>query len=540
MRRLIAWATANPILTISAALVPLCIAAIVYVAMSGTRLKEDATAKVQGKIATIRRLMKTPVEVPSDDPDSPMASISLCVTQSVIEQRSRIRDEMGREHRKIFSYAVERNRDGLNFLHEPMIPGLFPGHQSDPSLSFRAQKAYMQTLAKFTMKPKEGATTPRLNGGRPLSSTKIQMELEQIAEDFDKRHHAVMGNTMLDAEDERELFDEKRQVLLGLLHEHAKNIQMYVHASRNDREGGREPAGRASFHVGDWVHGGDKPTLEQLWEGQLDLWIQQDIVEAIAMTNHGAENVLAAPVKRLVQIVIEPGYVGINTEGAVREFDATRYGANGMSDEGRGGTPSFSGAVRSRGAAGGIRTRTPDPMGMRPGNFPSGTPSYGAEMQQDTESTEDEEQIGAPVGSIEENYELSLTGRQSNALYDVRHTVVTVIVDSKRIGQFLDNVSRVNFMTVLLVAVNDVDEFEHLRGTGDGHFFYGPHDAVQLTIVIESLWLRRWTAGHWDRDEAERLGEPFDMGLMPESVRALLKLNPRVGTRTTRQVNSEF
>ena len=101
MRRLVAWATANPISTISAALLPICIAVMVYVAISGTSFREEASKKVESELNRVRRLVSSRVDVPSDNPDNPMTSISLCITESSIKQLSRIRDEMDGEYRAI-------------------------------------------------------------------------------------------------------------------------------------------------------------------------------------------------------------------------------------------------------------------------------------------------------------------------------------------------------------------------------------------------------------------------------------------------------
>ena len=168
----------------------------------------------------------------------------------------------------------------------------------------------------------------------------------------------------------------------------------------------------------------------------------------------------------------------------------------------------------------------------------------------DNEEEDDESILAKPKGKMADNFQSSPTGRRSNGLYDVRHAVVKVIIDSMRIPQFLTNLSNVNFMTVLLMTVNDVDEYEHLRGyarpDGTGSslrslYIYGPHDAVELELVIETLWLRRWTAGHWDQEEADRLNEAFDPGLMPDDVRQLLRMLRRVpeGSTDERQAVDE-
>ncbi len=167
--------------------------------------------------------------------------------------------------------------------------------------------------------------------------------------------------------------------------------------------------------------------------------------------------------------------------------------------------------------------------------------STGYSSGTEDEYGEEGDGLDRPEGMMPEDFQASPSGRRSNALYDVRHARVKVLIDSTRIPQFINNLATVNFMTVLMASVRDVDEYQHLRGLdGSGAqggtrstrsmYIYGPHDVVELELVVESLWLRRWTAGHGDEDEARKLGEQFDPGLMPDEVRGILRLPLRAST----------
>jgi hypothetical protein len=52
---------------------------------------------------------------------------------------------------------------------------------------------------------------------------------------------------------------------------------------------------------------------------------------------------------------------------------------------------------------------------------------------------------------------------------------------------------------------------------------------VQLDLTIETIWLRDWTAGHLNEEQAASHNEPFNPGLMPDDVRYYLGMEPRVG-----------
>lgn len=106
---------------------------------------------------------------------------------------------------------------------------------------------------------------------------------------------------------------------------------------------------------------------------------------------------------------------------------------------------------------------------------PDATPVTGAET--------------TPEGRLEPDFRVSMTGRYSNPLYDVRWASLTILADAQRLPQFLDSLGLVNLMTVLRCDIEDIDEFEHLR---DG-YFYGLGDIVRVRLVVETIWLREWT-----------------------------------------------
>jgi hypothetical protein len=151
------------------------------------------------------------------------------------------------------------------------------------------------------------------------------------------------------------------------------------------------------------------------------------------------------------------------------------------------------------------------------GRFRGGVPNE-SEIQDIVQKMQDAKQNRLP-----DDFTASPTGRESNPIYDVRHAVLTVIIDSSRIPQLLNALSSVNFMTVIGMDVEDVDEYEALR---EG-FYYGSDDTVSLDLTIETLWLRSWTAGHLTEQIAADNNEQFNEGLMPDEIRYKLGLPVR-------------
>lgn len=87
---------------------------------------------------------------------------------------------------------------------------------------------------------------------------------------------------------------------------------------------------------------------------------------------------------------------------------------------------------------------------------------------------------------------ISITGRKNaaaNKSYDVRYAQMKVIVSSSRLPQFINAISRTDFMTVTNVEFGEVDRYRDL----DLGYYYGDEHVVEATLTIESIWLRSWT-----------------------------------------------
>jgi hypothetical protein len=65
-----------------------------------------------------------------------------------------------------------------------------------------------------------------------------------------------------------------------------------------------------------------------------------------------------------------------------------------------------------------------------------------------------------------------------------------VVVETARMPELFDALARRNFMTVLDVKVRPADPF---LAASEG-FIYGKNPVSEVDLVIESVWLREWTA----------------------------------------------
>jgi len=101
---------------------------------------------------------------------------------------------------------------------------------------------------------------------------------------------------------------------------------------------------------------------------------------------------------------------------------------------------------------------------------------------------------------------------------------MSVLVDARQLPALLNAFGQVNLMTPIVQRITAIDQAEHLS---QGYVYGSGVDVVRVDLLIETLWLREWTAGHTTAEQAEQLGQQFNPGLMPDSVRYRLSLPTR-------------
>lgn len=473
VRKILDWARANP-LTVGA-IVAVVVAAIVWPLMAlapGQKFRDQMAVDASKHLREVDKYLQQSVEIPPRTADGAAESVSLVVNQSAIDKRAWINRRVNEEYRAIHQQAIAFNASG----HQPMLPGLFPKPAND-SLPVVAREAYLESFPAMLDEYQPDAVLPRLNAGTPPSPAEIADELAKVDQEFAAEFaDAARGN--LSPELEEELRLRKQQRLKDVLTRRAKGIHIYA---------SRPPDPSSPFDIGTWASQSTIPSMEDLWESQLGLWIQQDIIEAIARTNrvdNPTYDVTMMPVKRLVKIDVLDGYVGVNTLGGIggdvsRSSVSSRRRSSGGGDAG--GAFVMPEMTKEQLIA----------MGMMPNDGSVSVPSSGsrgggAELPAIQEEVEE---AIKPLDLPQRDYSVGHTGRTCTRYYDVRHVWLTVVVDSARLLELLDNLSKVNFITVLKVGVSDVDEYDALR---DG-YVYGSGDAVEASILLETVWLRHWT-----------------------------------------------
>lgn len=452
MKRVLYWIKSNMLATTLAVVALASIGVLFYVHVRGAALKEQLKQRYETTTRTIRSMARTPVTIPPEHPDGKPMTVSIVPNPPAIEQLERVYQRLDEEYSAIFDYAMQINRgekDGL-FPHLPMLEGLFPNSNS-MSKPFEARLAYRDAFKEMLQGHSTSPNYPRLNAGMPPAKAEIDEALARVEQEFLSKIFPIKTMDQLTAQERTELHKQKSARLRELYRSRASQINIYAVTDTASPE--------TPFHIGAWSEyaaaGGRRPEMEDIWEGQMGLWIQQDLVTAIALTNKVGQpgaNVINQPVKRLVSIRVVPGYVGLDGPGAI------------MADAPTAQTGEYRTLQAERAIV------------------------EGAATSGDVRLLDD--------------FSKAPTGRRSNTLYDVRHVWLTVDVDYQRLPELFDSLARVNFMTVLKMKLEDVDEYEMWR---EG-FVYGTSDVQRVTMLIETLWLRDWTLELMPDRVKERLG----------------------------------
>jgi hypothetical protein len=104
--------------------------------------------------------------------------------------------------------------------------------------------------------------------------------------------------------------------------------------------------------------------------------------------------------------------------------------------------------------------------------------------------------------AIQPSYDRSITGRQDNAVFDVRRVEVRLIAATAELPLLFDALAKVNFITVVDAAIERADPFAAAKQG----FIYGKDPVSSVRLELETIWLRSWTAPLMPAKVREALG----------------------------------
>ena len=328
-----------------------------------------------------------------------------------------------------------------------------------------ATKIQQAALAQKFVAAQYAKLLADVHAGTAPAVTEITKRLEGARLNFINQDLRKNDAASLSAEEKLKLEQKLASDRIGLLESSAMSVSFFCDPI--DLSIPTEAAAKAL----DFEKPAQIAAYEQtLFDWQWRFWVTEDILRGLYAANQdGAKELvpeLRAPVKHLISLTIAPmgKSGGASEEGSASENassgEAAAFGAAPESPEGA-ATPAPTATVRA-----GLGSPQVDPA---------------AEAARD--------------------YSKSFTGRTSNTVYDVRQVTLVFVAETAAIPAVLNALSRENFMTILDMEVVPADPFAAARKG----FAYGVEPVSTVTLDIETIWFREWTAF-----------------FMPESVRGLL------------------
>ncbi|MEM6333194.1 MAG: hypothetical protein AAF823_07640 [Planctomycetota bacterium] len=466
MTNVLNWLRNNPI-SVAAIVVSLVALGIFGYAHLRNGALQARMAEQSRDLSTLSNLKSQTVNYPNSDPTQPEIAVrNISINQGVIDEFKIIYSEFDEQFTNLYDYTLEQNRAGK----AAMLDGLFPS-PANPSIPFDARVRYKDSLVALLQPPpptnddSESNTPapPRLDAGTPPTEERVATEVFDAQE---RTENSIISSRLeaetegFTADEQEDILAEKRQALLDVLTDTASNFSVYA---------GQPGTPEFPFVVAQWADLNTSPPIDLIWEAQMQLWVLEDVVSAIATANRDAQaksggtGVVGSVVKRLLRLDVEPGYVGLSNPGMAD--DSTNRPTGGFSF----------------------------------GGDPRGRSSNAALIAGDAGSL-----IRSPEQAQPDNFVVSPTGRMTNGVYIVRHAVLNAHVSFNEINLLMEAVKQTNFMTVIDVDILQVDEFDVMAD----RYFYGSDDVVEVRMRIEVLYLREWLEPYMPSDIRRQLGVP--------------------------------
>lgn len=307
-----------------------------------------------------------------------------------------------------------RDRAEKMNVHSPLVPGSLPQPNAGIDIVYRESYTKLFTpgingelppVIKSTqghppLKPTTPPSELRLTQAKFEADAKIRAENEAKGPGGQVTNAAYVNDLL--AQMQRELPEKLRQEAAntGLVYVDPVSLQM-------NRQMATLPPG-------------SRPEARTIWWSQVQLWVQQDVLNAIADMNAGKTSVLDAPVKHLFNVSVLETFTG------------------------------------------------------QPGSTP------GVAMTDPL--------AGNPDGALTKVPTMSLTGRTSNALYDVIYFDMTIDVEASQLANFIRMMSNKRLMFVRELTINSVDSAGELAKG----YYYGPNPVAHAVLHCEELLMRKW------------------------------------------------
>lgn len=437
MKKVLGWVKSNLLIVVSLALAVIAIPVLLYFSSGwNAKIRERVSTDVSQTMSKINQVPVT-YEIAGMLTSDGQAWQSEKVAPSAALNRrmEEILSTLARESESVRDLAIEHNRAGKELL----VAGGTPEESLFPRPATESARVRLMTELTRVVPGAYAALLEDARAGMPPDPAELLRTLEaRRTREVQNRVQGRVDQT-LSAEEEAEIQEDMSELRMDYYQQRAERLSFYAEPSVFQNV---KPAGESL------------PTLETAWEWQMQYWIVEDLVNAIAKANTDARglglSVPLAPVKRVLSVDVEPWSAAASNDPLGR--------GRGMDDDaGAGAMPTD------------------------------------------------------PNAAIQPTFAAAFTGRAGypgapNALYDVRYATISVVVDMNRIPELLDAISTTNFMTVIDLDFRAIDPMPPLR---EG-FVYGGDAVARADLRVETVWLRSWMKQWMPSEVRTRLGIPED------------------------------
>lgn len=455
MNKVLDWLKSNVFIVVFALLI---LAAFVVLPIFSRGMNNGVQERLEARKSIDRELTglrSTGVALQDPTPwfRPPEQSAALINPRAQEEYQKYVSDHVA-ESNRVLEAAEQFNRRA----RQPLIAGLYP----EPRVGEKDVKIAQMSSA---LRAAYEALLERIGAGAPPALEDMREDLIRTRSGYIAVTAQKESEAALTSEERKELQTMLSERRIALAEEAARRLKLYASVDAINPPG--------------WAIGEVQPSPTELFEWQWDYWAFEDVLLALGNANANSASVIDAPVKRLISIGLGDG----TTPRSERR-------SSGNQNQQQGGGPSLSGGGR------GMDNPMPGGAGAPAGGQNQGQPPPAGGQSFDQ----------AKASEAPRKFDVSLTGRATNPLYDVRTVRVHLVAQTDNIPELLDAISAQNFMTITSLDLWPADPFAALQ---EG-YLYGPAAVSDLVLDIETVWLRSWTAEYMPNELKTALKIPTD------------------------------
>ena len=441
-QKIITWMKGNIVLVV---LFIACVGTGVGLPMFAASWSEEVQQSLDNRIngfSDIDALFKSRVTLPGGGEGK-----QVVINQELVDQYRKVVGILRDDAQRVVEQAKQHNQKE----YSTMYPELFADEVLRSQLETLPQKFYAQLQSEYR------SLLTTLDAGNPPAVEDLVEKLEGTRVRFMENKLSKPPNADLTKQQyaQLELYLTDRR--MSILRTRAEELGLYLD---------EETLGVPEFDEQ------NRPNVGTLFTWQWRYWAVADALLAIATVN-GGQSELTSPVKRLTVVQVLGLPVIDDDMKARRPETVVPDTPNKPINPSKGG-----------GAMGMGGDHSNRPTERKPDKKPD----------RDRERNKNFNKDAGPVASH--------TNRTDSSLFDTLQVRLRMVVSTSRIPAILDTFAQNNFATVVDIDLQPINKFTSLAQGYD----YGAEPVAELTIVLETVWLRAWTVELMPKSVKEALG----------------------------------